>query len=306
VRLTVAICTWNRAALLRRALASHAAALVPAGVDREVVVVDNGSTDETPAVIREFAGRLPLRHVTEREPGLSHARNAAVRAAQGDYVLWTDDDVLIRPEWIAAYVDAATRWPDAAVLGGPILPRFDAPPPEWLRRALPVVGNAFALLDLGSEPIRFGGDVLPFGANFAVRLREQRRHPYSPQWGRVRESLACGEETAVVSAILAAGGTGWYVPTARVEHLIPPGRQSVGYLRDYYRANAASVRASLAPGVPTILGRPRWVWRMAVEHQVRYWLTRGLASPERWALHLRRASEGRGLLRARWIAAPPS
>lgn len=295
---TVAICTWNRAPVLRRALASHAAARVPADLDWEIVVVDNGSTDDTADAVAEWAARLPVRRVLEETAGLSHARNAAVRAAHGDYVAWVDDDAFVEPGWLAAYRAAVARWPDAAVFGGPILPHFDAPPPEWLRRALPVVGNAYALLDYGPAPRPLGGDALPFGANYVVRAAEQRRHPYDARLGRVGSNLAAGEETAVVRAILAAGGTGWYVPDARVAHLVPAARQREAYLRGYYRGNAASVLAERREGVATIAGRPRWVWRMALQHELLYRLTRPFAAPERWARHLRHASSGWGLLRA--------
>jgi glycosyltransferase involved in cell wall biosynthesis len=300
-RFTVAICTWNRADVLRRALAAHAAAAVPPGLGWELLVVDNGSTDHTRRVAEEFAGRLPLRYLVEPASGLSHARNAAVRAARGAYVAWVDDDVLVDPGWLAAYAAAAERWPGAAVFGGLIAPHFDAPPPAWLLRALPVVGNVFALLDLGPAPRPLLGDVLPFGANYVVRTAEQRRHAYAPHLGRVGANLGAGEETAVVEAILGEGGEGWYVPEARVAHLVPAERLTVPYLRRYYVENAASWAAHEArePGVPYLLGRPRWAWRQAVHQELLYRVTRRAAAPERWALHLRLASEAWGRLRAR-------
>jgi glycosyltransferase involved in cell wall biosynthesis len=108
---------------------------VPRRIDWEVVVVDNGSTDDTPGVLKSFAGRLPLRNVVETRRGHSPARNRAVDTANGDYLLWTDDDVIVEPGWLAAYADAFARWPQAAVFGGPIRARFDPPPPKWLLRA---------------------------------------------------------------------------------------------------------------------------------------------------------------------------
>ncbi len=298
---SIAICTWNRADLLRRALASHAAGAIPPGLEWELIVVDNGSTDHTPAVVAEFADRLPLCYVVEPTRGLSHARNAAVRAARGEYVVWTDDDVLVGAGWLAGYADAVAWWPEAAVFGGPILPHFDEPAPEWLLRALPVIGNVFALLDLGPDPRPFGGGVLPFGANYVVRAAEQRRHPYSPNLGRVGTWLGAGEETAVVRAILSDGGEGHYVPEARVAHIVLAARQSVSYLRRYYVGNEASW-ATVDPHAASgslFLGRPRWAWRQAVEHELLYHLTRAFRSPEQWARHLVLASVAWGRLRIR-------
>lgn len=300
--LTVAICTWNRAALLERALRCLANLAIPPDVSWEVVVVDNGSTDRTSEVVAAMAGALPLRSVVEPESGLSHARNAAVRAARGHYILWTDDDVFVDQGWLAAYAGAFARHPEAAVFGGPIEPAFEGSPPSWLAPALPALGNAYALLDLGPRPIPFSYETLPFGANYAITAEVQRRHPYDPELGRSRDRLLAGEETAVVRAVLAEGHGGWWVPEARVQHFIPAERQSLRYLRDYYRGNAHSaawIALTAAPDTPFILGRPRWIWRQALESELRYRLHRlARASSALWAPEFRRASEAWGLLRA--------
>ena len=91
--ITIAICTYNRADSLSRTLQSLAAMRLPPRVDWEVVVVNNNSTDHTDAVIASFSGsRLPIRREFEPRRGLSRARNRAVDTADGDYILWTDDD----------------------------------------------------------------------------------------------------------------------------------------------------------------------------------------------------------------------
>ena len=95
--ITVAICSLNHAELLRRTLQSLAALQVPHDLGWEVVVVNNGSTDHTDQVLAAFADRLPLRCEVEPERGLSRARNRAVDTARGDYMVWTDDDVVVGP-----------------------------------------------------------------------------------------------------------------------------------------------------------------------------------------------------------------
>src|SRR5689334_771393 len=130
--ITVAICTMNRAESLRRTLVSLAAVRVPEGVDWEVLVVNNNCTDHTEAVIQSFASKLPIRREFETQRGLSRARNRAVDTARGDYIVWTDDDVVIHNGWLAAYAEAFCRWPEAAVFGGPIVPKYAAPLPAWL------------------------------------------------------------------------------------------------------------------------------------------------------------------------------
>src|SRR5213593_3681732 len=117
--LTVAICTWNRWRLLHQALEQMTKLVIPHDVEWELLVVNNNCTDATDRVIEEFASRLPLRRLFEPKPGLSNARNAAVREARGEYILWTDDDTQVDEHWVATYVRAFQQWPNAAFFGGP-------------------------------------------------------------------------------------------------------------------------------------------------------------------------------------------
>jgi len=297
VQVTVAICTRDRCELLERALDALASVEVPIGLEWEVVVVDNGSRDATASVIARYAALLPLRGLVERPAGLSRARNAAVQAARGAYVLWMDDDVLVERQWLRAYTDAFARCPDIAFFGGPIDPLFEGEPPRWLAGALPSVRNAYAAIDLGREPVALDGDTLPYGANFAVRCIEQRRHRFDPALGRRGARMYAGEEWAIMQALLAEGARGLWVPAARVRHIIPRDRQSVGYLRRYYFWNGASlaiVRKSRDERM--LFGRPRWIWREAVQQELAYRVRRVTAPASVWSMHLRRASTAWGML----------
>src|SRR6266480_4427705 len=129
---TVGICTYNRAESLRRTLDSLAALEVPDDVACEVLIVNNNSTDHTDEVIAEYRDRLPVRREFEPQPGKSNALNRAIDAAGGEYILWTDDDVVVDPSWLTAYVEAFRRWPEAAVFGGRIIPRYEPPAAKWV------------------------------------------------------------------------------------------------------------------------------------------------------------------------------
>jgi glucosyl-dolichyl phosphate glucuronosyltransferase len=298
VLVTVAICTRNRSRALERTLRSLAAIAIPASLQWEVLVVDNCSEDDTMTIIANNSHVLPLRIVAETRVGLSHARNAAIANARGDYILWIDDDVLVDPEWLRAYHDAFRAWPGAAFFGGPIVPAFEGAPPRWLQLAVPHVDNAYAARDLGSSPVELTRDTLPFGANFAVRTDEQRRYPFDPELGRRDNALSAGEEWAVLEAMLAGGASGRWVPGARVQHVISAERQTVRYLRRYYVGNGMSLaRTRSATGERMLLGRPRWVWREAVLQELAYRVRRAYASADVWSVHLRRASVAWGLLR---------
>jgi glycosyltransferase involved in cell wall biosynthesis len=296
MRFTVAICTWNRDPLLSMALERLTRVRQPPG-GWEVLVVNNGCTDDTERVLDGFAGRLPLRRASEPSPGLSHARNTAVRHAVGDYVVWTDDDALVDADWLTAYGRALERHPEAAIFGGPVRPRFEDTPPPWLSAAWQEISAAFAARDLGDEPFELGDGELPYGANYVIRAREQRRFSYDPNLGRRRAGGALGEETAVIRAILAAGGTGWWVPDASVEHWVPKERQTVRYLRSYYTLQGRTFHKWDGDGRATFRGRPLWLWRSIIRAELEYTRARLSGDPHRWLKPLIQASLLRGSTR---------
>ena len=100
MKYSVVIATYNRAADLRSTLASLAG-LHPDGA-WEVIVVDNNSTDDTRRAVEEAARAFPVecRYLVERQQGRSPALNAGIRAARGEIVVTTDDDVRVPADWL--------------------------------------------------------------------------------------------------------------------------------------------------------------------------------------------------------------
>jgi glycosyltransferase involved in cell wall biosynthesis len=243
--ITVIICTRDRAARLSNVLSSFENLVVPEGLSWEICVVDNGSSDNTADVVARFASRLPVRCVREESAGLSNARNRGVAEAKGRYICWTDDDVELDERWLAAYAEAFERHPEAAVFGGRILPKLEPPTPGWFAAyaARWPLTTMLAARDLGDEvtPLTFEGGRVPWGANYAIRSEEQRRAVYDPNLGVSPNQRRLGEEAEVVFQIMSAGGRGWWVPEAKVRHIIPPGRQSRAYLREYFTASGETL-----------------------------------------------------------------
>ena len=300
MRITVAVCTRNRSEQLRGTLEQMTRLVIPPRTDWEVLVVNNGSTDATEAVLAAVAPRLPLRCVRQPTPGLSQARNLAARAAAGDYILWTDDDVRVAPGWLTAYHTAFERWPDAAIFGGPIAPVFLGTPPPWLTRVRDRVGSAYAQREVGAGPAPIVGTApVPFGANMAVRTREQRRHLFDTRLGLQPHSRMGGEDTTCLRGLLAAGAAGWWVPAARVEHLVLPERQTIAYLwRYYYGQGEFAARTAPPAAAARLLGRPRWLWRQLVAAELRYRLRRVVCRPELWIEDLIQASYSWGMVQS--------
>jgi len=299
MRVTVAICTWNRCELLRQALEQMTRLAMPPGVEWELLVVNNNCTDVTDTVIAGFATRLPIRRLFEAKPGKSNALNLAVREAQGEYILWTDDDALVDENWVAAYVKAFLRWPEAAFFGGPVRPWFAVQQPAWLEHAWTFVSHAYAVRDLGPDSIRFddGGRNIPFGVNWAVRTKDQRLYLYDSRLGPQPGSTIRGDETTLIKALLADGCDGWWVPEAGVRHYIPPERMTAKYIRQFH-CGYGEYQAMMEPPWtgPSLFGKPRWVWRQVVISEIRYWLGRFFSKPEIWVKDLINASMAWGYL----------
>jgi glycosyltransferase involved in cell wall biosynthesis len=235
--ITVVICTRDRAASLARTLESlvDARAFYPED-DWELLVVDNGSTDDTAATVERYRDRLPLRRIFEAQAGLSNARNAGVREAKGKYILWTDDDVRVDRQWLAAYAAAFIARPHDAIFGGRTEPVFEAPLQQWFADSRDALESLLAVRD---EPdwVEIARLRVPYGLNYALRGEEQRRNLYDPALGVAPGRRRGGEEVDVINRILRGGGTGSWVWNATVYHLIPPERQTLNYIDTFYTSH---------------------------------------------------------------------
>ena len=279
---TIAICTWNRASLLRQTLTHLRALVVPEGLPWELVIVDNNSTDATCRVIREFEKCLPIVELFVPEQGVANARNAAARAAKGLFVICLDDDVRVDPQLLMAYLDAFRTWPNVAFFGGPIEPIFEGTPPPW---ALGVRASAlvFGALDYGSAPIELSPRHLPFGANMAFATHALKRFVFDPALGRRAGGMLNGEETHLCMQLLGEGLGGRWVPGARLRHYVPIRHQTISHLRCYY-AGAGRTNALRAGDMRSLgrLTKGLWLYRQWIVAELLYWYRRLTAKPNVW------------------------
>jgi glycosyltransferase involved in cell wall biosynthesis len=157
--LSLIICTRNRCAQLVRCLET----IQHLKFERpwELVIVDNGSTDATATVIREFmeAASLPVRCVSEPKPGLGNARNAGVAAASGQILAFTDDDCYPAADFLSR-VWCAFGDPSIGYISGRILLHDPADLPIATNESIdPVVFRGKSFINPGGVQ----------GANMAFR-----------------------------------------------------------------------------------------------------------------------------------------
>jgi glucosyl-dolichyl phosphate glucuronosyltransferase len=311
LRITTAICTWNRSKSLRVTLTSLQQLTIPPGIDWEVLIVNNNCTDDTDEVIEESAGRLPILLLHEKRQGHSHARNCAVTAAKGDYILWTDDDVIVDAYWLVAYVNAIRTWPKAALFGGPIKLKLEGNPPPWLLEMLHEerLASVYAQRDLSSAPVKLNWEngIIPWGANLCIRMREQQNFRYKPQLGRYRNQQIRGEETDVVRTMLESGAEGWWVPDAIVHHVITQDLQTRAHLRRYFIGLGRSYVREIPKDPKPILASLFHALRLllsAIKWELRFQISRLGKPPKIWFEDLRAASIKWGQLFETWRISP--
>jgi GT2 family glycosyltransferase len=223
VEASIVVATRNRARYLDDCLGSLSA--LRADRSAEILVIDNASSDDTPRVIETWQRRnAAIRTFQETQVGLSAAKNAGARLAEGRVLLFTDDDVLVEPGWLGAYLDFFSRADrDNILAGGPIIPILNdlGRWPAWFDEAgLPEAG----MLDHGVERA-LGTSEYVWGANMAMTAALFHRiGPWNECLGRRADERGTFEDTEYQDRVRASGGAVWFCPDAGLRHRIEPER----------------------------------------------------------------------------------
>jgi glycosyltransferase involved in cell wall biosynthesis len=257
VDVSILVCTWNRAALLRRCLQALSELEVPPHLHWEVLVVNNNSTDDTVAVVADFYAALPVRLIHEPNAGLSHARNTAVANASGRLLAWIDDDVAVDRTWLREHINAAALFPQYGYFGGRIIPQFESAPPTWVRANQALLARPFTSFNLGTRARPFANDEAPVGANMVIRAEMLAGYRFDPNLGRKADQLVGSEEESFFRRMRARGVGGLWVPTASVIHFTMNDRLQLDYLRSYFLA-LGQAQARIGSGVLGRIARLPW------------------------------------------------
>jgi glucosyl-dolichyl phosphate glucuronosyltransferase len=199
--------------------------------------------------------------------------------------------------------DHTDEWPEAAVFGGRIRPRYEAPVEKWVIENEAVLVGPYAIRDFGDQvrPLSADDEVhFPYGANWAIRATEQRAVRYDPELGPAPNRWRASEETDVIHRVLASGATGYWIPKAMVEHCIGRNRQTVRYIAGYYESSGESFayrNAAATAGAPFWFGIPRRIWPRLFTWWVLYRFCRFVCPAPVWIKYLEAYSRNKGIFR---------
>jgi succinoglycan biosynthesis protein ExoM len=245
IDISICICTFRRPALLDQLLAALTEQPCD-GLRVEVVVVDNDPAGSAAAVLRDWQARFPMplhaRH--ESTPNIAQARNAAVHTAQGQWVLFIDDDEAPDQDWIRKLV-ATQRNTDADAVFAPVLPRYLPDTPDWIRRGDFFQRRRFATgTVIGSSDARTGNVLIRRSKLMALA------GPFDAAFGRTG-----AEDTMLFRDMLAQGARFVWCDEATVSEEVPAQRANLNWLlRRSYRLGQTYVLAEIA----RLQGWSRW------------------------------------------------
>jgi glucosyl-dolichyl phosphate glucuronosyltransferase len=254
--ISIIVCTYNRAEKLTTLLRSLSSQQdLNSSVAWEIVVVDNNSSDGTKTVVEEMKKntRLNLRYLYEKRQGKSFAMNTGVAHADGDILVFTDDDAIADRRWLASIYEATQNHRYRA-FGGKILPLWEHPLPPWIDLKSPYsrhfIGGAIALHDRGDEAREYDETMwVPVGGNMFFRKQVfdqygRFRTDMGPQGGTYR----VGEDGELSFRLKKAGEPILYWPKAIVYHPVSPQKLSKKYLLDYsWEASQTAARMANLP-----------------------------------------------------------
>ena len=216
VRLSVIVATRNRASSL-----SHLLDALSSQVNApsfEIIVSDNGSSDRTQDVVKNARDRLQIHYVCEERPGKSCAINAALKKAQGELIIFTDDDGRPYPDWLARLFDASIRHPDANIFGGLIEVNLEKVP-RWIKRSYNLMTLLTSAHNYQKEMFYPYGQY-PCGPNMSIRsqLIADFETPYPELLGPGTDCPVGDESAFFIKFSPPAARDRVFIPSAKVFH----------------------------------------------------------------------------------------
>ena len=234
ILLSVVIPTRNRALFLKELLFS----LTLQTLDKkmfEVIIVDNGSTDETKQVVEFFYTQLNLRYYYEPTLGLHCGRHLGYRESTSDIIVYADDDIEACSTWLEGIWDSFLD-EETMLVGGKNLPLYEITPPFWILEKwyqITPVGHSMpelSLIDLGDNSKQIPAYYV-YGCNYAIRKSIiEQAHGFHPDGMPFELIQYRGDGEFCVNRYIENHHLKvMYNPKASVYHKVPKSRLTIDY-----------------------------------------------------------------------------
>ncbi|MCQ8180764.1 glycosyltransferase family 2 protein [Methylomonas sp. SURF-1] len=258
--ITVAICSYNAAHYLPKLLEALVTQNCP--IPFNILIVDNNSTDNTRALVADFAAasRIPVRYVHEPEQGIVFARNRAINESlAGRYIAFIDADELPEEKWLQSAVLSLSN-DEVDCVGGRINVSLSSRP-HWLSDdLLPFYGQ----LEHGPHPFRIIDESKPiWSGNVAYNMRLFRSGllRFDNRYNRKGEGIGGGSDAVMFQQLLKNNCHLMYEPNMSILHLIPESKIKRSYfLKLHFIAGKKSGLYKANPGGKRIFGIPGFMF----------------------------------------------
>ncbi len=235
IKLSVIVPTYNRSKLLNNTLESISNQTFNKE-DFEVIVVDNGSTDNTKGVTFQFQNKINhLYYYYDATPGLHVGRHIGLKRAKSEILVYTDDDIEASPIWLEGIWESFQD-KEVVLVGGKNLTKYEVKPPFWilemwyrLNKFGHLIGE-LSILDFGNE-VKEISPYFVFGCNFSVRKKIiESAHGFHPDAMPFDLIHFRGDGETTISKYIETNELKTiYNPKASVCHVVTSERLTVDY-----------------------------------------------------------------------------
>lgn len=199
----------------------------------EICVVDNGSSDNTAEVVKNFAAAHPrhrILYLYVPEPGVCHAHNQGIAATSGEFLVFPDDDVRVPPTWMEQFAaHFRAHGSELAIVGGEVNPIWRGERPAWVKEGMLVFLSATTGLGHTVREAKLEETFIE--CNSCFRRTALAAVGNFPEYlGRKGTSLLCGQNGVEV-AIKGRGGRAIFDPSIIIRHIIHADRLTPTWFR---------------------------------------------------------------------------
>jgi glucosyl-dolichyl phosphate glucuronosyltransferase len=269
----VMICTYNRGAMLKKAMESILHATIPPNYSLRLIIVNNNSQDDTEQIVNSFMNKAEIVYVREKRQGKSYALNTGLGLIQGDIVLFTDDDITVDDNWFLEIAHAIEQYSNYECFGMRVIGIYPEQLPDWLdiTGRMTFLRTALLVRESKDQDAEYQEGKTPGGVNMFFRRKAvEENGPFRTDLGPKGKKLGFSEDVEYCSRFLDRNKKFMYVSRAVVYHPVHPERLKKSYLLkwQFFCGRSEVSRTRGIQGIPMFKGIPRYLLRQIAEHAV--------------------------------------